>query len=147
MVRLEFVFKADGWSFVQVIGRTTREASRVDATGLAAYRRMTVCGTESAMRIHFEAKFILGALLASLSTAPAVLAQSQSQTSSQDSSQAATPAKSQGQSDAASALSSTTSSAASQAKTQNASGNEPQMQSQEARHRNRLARRREGRER
>jgi hypothetical protein len=86
------------------------------------------------MRNHFEAKFILGALLASLSTAPAVLAQSQGQ--AQSSSQAATPAKSQGQSDAASAPSSTASSAAnsaaSQTKTQSASGNEPQMESQEA---------------
>ncbi len=82
------------------------------------------------MRNHFEAKFILGALLASLSAAPAVLAQSQGQ--AQNSSQAATPAKSQGQSDAASAPSSTASSAATQTKSQNASGNEPQMQSQEA---------------
>ena len=52
------------------------------------------------MRNHIEAKFILGALLASLSAAPAVLAQSQSQTSAQDSSQAAAPAKTQEQSDA-----------------------------------------------
>jgi hypothetical protein len=79
------------------------------------------------MRMHFEAKFILGALLASLSAAPAVLAQSQSQTSAQDSSQATASAKTQGQSDA-----STSSSASTQAKTQNTSGNEPQMQSQEA---------------
>jgi hypothetical protein len=81
------------------------------------------------MRNYFEAKFILGALLASLSAAPAVLAQSQSQsqTSAQDSSQSAGSAKTQGQSDA-----SASSSAATRPKTQNASGNEPQMQSQEA---------------
>ncbi len=78
------------------------------------------------MRIHFEAKFILGALLA-LTAAPAALAQPQSQTSAQDSSQSAAPAKTQGQSDA-----SASSSASTQPKTQNASGNEPQMQSQEA---------------
>ena len=84
------------------------------------------------MRNHFEAKFILGALLASLSAAPAALAQPQSQTSAQDSSRAATPAKSQGQSDAASASSSAASSTSSPAKSQNASRNEPQMQSQEA---------------
>ena len=82
------------------------------------------------MRNHFEAKFILGALLASLSAAPAVLAQSQGQ--AQNSSQAATPAKSQGQSDAASASSSTSAQGSTQAKTQNASSNEPQMESQEA---------------
>ena len=79
------------------------------------------------MRNHFEAKFILGALLASLSAAPAALAQSQSQTSAQDSSQAAASAKTQEHSDA-----SASSSASTQPKTQNASGNEPQMQSQEA---------------
>ncbi len=39
------------------------------------------------MRIHLEARFILGALLASLSAAPAVLAHSQSQASAQDSSE------------------------------------------------------------
>ncbi len=82
------------------------------------------------MRNHFEAKFILGALLASLSAAPAMLAQSQGQ--AQNSSQAATPAKSQGQSDAASASSSTSAQGSTQAKTQNASSNEPQMESQEA---------------
>jgi hypothetical protein len=81
------------------------------------------------MRYHFEAKFILGALLASLSAAPAALAQSQpqSQTSTQDSSPAAASAKTQGKSDA-----SASSPASVQPKTQNASGNEPQMQSQEA---------------
>jgi hypothetical protein len=81
------------------------------------------------MRYHFEAKFILGALLASLSAAPAALAQSQSQsqTSAQDSSQAAASAKTQGKSDA-----SASSPASVQPKTQHASGNEPQMQSQEA---------------
>ena len=83
------------------------------------------------MRNHFEAKFILGALLASLSATPAALAQSQSQpqsqTSAQDSSQAAASAKTQGKSDA-----SASSPASVQPKTQNASGNEPQMQSQEA---------------
>ena len=79
------------------------------------------------MRNHFEAKFILGALLASLSAAPAVLAQSQSQTSAQDSSQAAASAKTQGHSDASASSSTST-----QPKTQNASGNEPQMESQEA---------------
>ncbi len=77
------------------------------------------------MRNHFEAKFILGALLAPLSAAPAALAQSQ--TSAQDSSQAAASAKTQGKSDA-----SASSPASVQPKTQNASGNEPQMQSQEA---------------
>ena len=80
------------------------------------------------MRIHFEAKFILGALFASLSFAPGALAQSQAQTSAQASSQSAVPAKTQGQSDAAPA----SSSASTQTKTQNASGNEPQMESQEA---------------
>jgi hypothetical protein len=79
------------------------------------------------MRNHFEAKFILGALLASLSAAPAVLAQSQSQASAQDSSQSAASPKTRGQSDA-----SASSTASTQAKSQNASGNEPQMQSQEA---------------
>jgi hypothetical protein len=88
---------------------------------------MTVCGTEAAMRIHFEAKFILGALLASLSVAPAALAQSQSQASAQDSSKAAAPAKTQEQTDASAA-----SSASPQAKTASASSNDPQMQSQEA---------------
>jgi chaperonin cofactor prefoldin len=82
------------------------------------------------MRIHLEARFILGALLASLSAAPAVLAQSQSQTSAQTSSQSAQPAKPQGQGDAASASSG--SSASTQAKPQNASSSEPQMESQEA---------------
>ena len=82
------------------------------------------------MRIHFEAKFVLGALLASLSAAPAVLAQSQSQTSAQASSESVTPAKPQGQGDAASA--SSASSASTQAKPQNASSTEPQMESQEA---------------
>ena len=80
------------------------------------------------MRIHFEVTFILGALLASLSAAPAALAQPQSQTSAQASSQSAVPAKTQGQSDAAAA----SSPASTQAKTQNTSGNEPQMESQEA---------------
>jgi hypothetical protein len=80
------------------------------------------------MRIHFEAKFILGALFASLSFAPGALAQSQSQTSAQASSQSAAPAKTQGQSDAAAA----SSSASTQAKAQNGSSNEPQIQSQEA---------------
>jgi hypothetical protein len=79
------------------------------------------------MRNHFEARFILGALLASLSAAPAVLAQTPSQTSAQDSSQSAGSAKTRGQNDA-----SASSSAPTQPKTQNASGNEPQMQSQEA---------------
>jgi hypothetical protein len=79
------------------------------------------------MRIHLEAKFVLGALLAALSAAPVVLAQSQSQTSEQASSQSAPPAKPQGQGDAASA-----SSESSQAKPQNASSTEPQMESQEA---------------
>src|ERR1700751_2500090 len=88
---------------------------------------MTVCGTEGAMRIHFEAKFILGALLASLSVAPAALAQSQSQASAQDSAKSATPAKTQEQTDASAA-----SSASTQAKAASASSNEPQMQSQEA---------------
>jgi hypothetical protein len=88
---------------------------------------MTVCGTEGAMRIHFEAKFILGALLASLSVAPAALAQSQSQASAQDSSKSAAPAKTQEQTDASAA-----SSASTQAKTASASSNDPQMQSQEA---------------
>ncbi len=83
------------------------------------------------MRNHFEAKFILGALLASLSASPAVLAQSQSQTPVQDSSQAAASAKTRGESDA-SASSPSFSSASTQPKTQNASGKEPQMQSQEA---------------
>ncbi len=81
------------------------------------------------MRNHIEAKFILGALLASLSAAPAVFAQSQ--TSAQDSSQAAASPKTRGESDA-SASSPSSSSASTQPKTQNASGNEPQMQSQEA---------------
>ena len=80
------------------------------------------------MRIHLEAKFILGALFASLSFAPGSLAQSQAQTSAQASSQSAAPAKTQGQSDAAAA----SSSASTQAKTQNGSSNEPQMESQEA---------------
>jgi hypothetical protein len=79
------------------------------------------------MHNHFEAKFILGALLAALSVAPAALAQSQSQASAQSSSQDATPSKTQGQSDKSS-----TSSASSQAKTQNASNSEPRMESQEA---------------
>jgi chaperonin cofactor prefoldin len=79
------------------------------------------------MRIHLEAKFVLGALLAALSAAPAVLAQSQSQTSAQASPQSAPPAKPQGQGDAASA-----SSESSQAKPQDASSTEPQMESQEA---------------
>ena len=94
------------------------------------------------MRNHFEAKFILGALLASLSAAPAVLAQSQSQTSAQDSSQAAASAKTQGHSDASASSSTST-----QPKTQNASGNEPQMESQEAPRRNRSVKQREERER
>jgi hypothetical protein len=76
------------------------------------------------MHVHFEVKFILGALLASLSFAPGA----QAQTSAQASSQSATPAKTQGQSDAAAA----SSSAPTQAKIQNSSGNDPQMQSQEA---------------
>ena len=84
------------------------------------------------MRNHFEGKFILGALLAALSATPAAFAQSQAQTPAQTSSQAAAPAKSQGQSDAASPSSSTSTQASTQAKTQNASGNEPQMESQEA---------------
>jgi hypothetical protein len=79
------------------------------------------------MRNHFEGKFILGALLAALSAAPAVLAQSQSQGAAQTSSEAAAPAKSQGRSDAASASPDST-----QAKPQNASSSEPQMESQEA---------------
>jgi len=79
------------------------------------------------MRIHFEAKFILGALLASLSVAPAALAQSQSQTSAQDSSKSAGAAKTQEQTDASAA-----SSASTQAKAASASSNDPQMQSQEA---------------
>jgi hypothetical protein len=83
------------------------------------------------MRNHFEARFILGALLASLSAAPAVLAQTQSQTSAQDSSQSGGSAKTRGQSDAP-ASSSASTSASTRPKTQNASGNEPQMQSQEA---------------
>jgi hypothetical protein len=89
---------------------------------------MKVSGTEGAMHVHFGVKFILGALLASLSFAPGALAQSQAQTSAQASSQSAAPAKTQGQSDAAAA----SSSGSTQEKTQNASGNEPQMQSQEA---------------
>jgi hypothetical protein len=83
------------------------------------------------MRNHFEARFILGALLASLSAAPAVLAQTQSQTSAQDSSPSGGSAKTRGQSDAP-ASSSASTSASTRPKTQNASGNEPQMQSQEA---------------
>jgi hypothetical protein len=79
------------------------------------------------MRNHFEAKFILGALLASLSVAPAALAQSQSQTSAQDSAKSATPAKTPELSDASAA-----SSASTQAKTASASSNDPQMESQEA---------------
>ena len=107
-------------------------ARRVDATGWAAYREMTVCGIEAAMRIHFGTKFILGALLGSLvslATASGTLAQSQSQaqTSGQDSSQSAAPAKTQRQTDAPA-----NSSAANQAKTQKASSNEFQMESQEA---------------
>jgi hypothetical protein len=89
---------------------------------------MKVCRTEVAMQVDFEVKFILGALLASLSFVPGALAQSQAQTSAQASSQSAAPAKTQGQSDATAAPSS----ASTQAKTQNASSNEPQMQSQEA---------------
>jgi hypothetical protein len=88
---------------------------------------MTVCGAEGGMRIHLEAKFILGALFASLSFAPGALAQSSAQTSAQASSQSAAPAKTQEQSDAAAS-----SSASTQAKTQNGSSNEPQMESQEA---------------
>ncbi len=84
------------------------------------------------MRNYFEGKFILGALLAALNTAPAAFAQSQAQAPAQTSSQAAAPAKSQGQSDAASASSSTSAQASTQAKPQNTSGNEPQMESQEA---------------
>jgi hypothetical protein len=79
------------------------------------------------MRIHFEARFILVALIASLSFAPGALAQPQAQTSAQESPQSAAQAKTQGQTDA-----STSSSALTQAKTQNVSGNEPQMESQEA---------------
>lgn len=84
------------------------------------------------MRNCFEGKFILGALLAALSAAPAAFAQSQAQAPAQTSSQAAAPAKSQGQSDAASASSSTSAQASTPAKAQNASSNEPQMESQEA---------------
>lgn len=84
------------------------------------------------MRIHFEGKFILGALLAALSAAPAALAQSQAQAPAQTSSQASAPAKSQGQTDAASASSSTSAQESTPAKAQNASSNEPQMESQEA---------------
>jgi hypothetical protein len=80
------------------------------------------------MRNHFEGKFILGALLAALSAAPAAFAQSQSQGDAQTSSQAAAKTKSEGQSDAASS----SSSPSTQAKPQNASSNEPQMESQEA---------------
>jgi hypothetical protein len=78
---------------------------------------------------HFEARFILGAMLTLLSAAPAVHAQSQSQTSAQDSSQAVASAKTQGKGDGSPSASS---SAPTQAKSQNTSGNEPQMQSQEA---------------
>jgi hypothetical protein len=84
------------------------------------------------VRNHFEGKFILGALLAALSAAPATFAQSQSQGAAQTSSQAAAPAKSQEQSDAASASSPTSAQASTPAKAQGASSNEPQMESQEA---------------
>jgi hypothetical protein len=80
------------------------------------------------MRNHFEGKFILGALLAALSAAPAAFAQSQSQGDAQTSSQAAAKTKSEGQSDAASS----SSTPSTQAKPQNASSSEPQMESQEA---------------
>ncbi len=84
------------------------------------------------MRNQFEGKFILGALLALLSAAPAVLAQSLAPTSAQASPQSAPPAKAQGQSDAASGSSSTSAQASTPAKAQSASSNEPQMESQEA---------------